>query len=364
MTIPSLASTEEAAAPALSVPTTLPAASRQLLHAGRRTVFVRRAEWKTGTRMAADELSAWLRRRRVRESVLLTMLSEHRYLTTEQIRSVFFPSLRAAQYQLRFLAVELRLVMRWPQLEPVVVTDGPAPTFWGWLRRSSLLLLTERGAAVVAAYRRLDLQSLVRRSFYAAEYCFHVEHDLEANAFWVGLASAARDRPDQGLYHWVGDDAMRRNYQELGVDLAPDGWGRYLTADREVLFALEWDRGTEAPQRLARKAQGYVSHRAGRVGESNHVLVVLPSPTREDSIRDALARVMSAGRSVRFWTTHAALIHELGPLGEIWKEASSEHESRIDLPAMPGRPRTARRVEDCIGKPTWWERRPGGGGGA
>jgi len=362
--IRSPASTEKAAAPNLSHPTTLTEAGRLLVHPGRRTVFVRRAEWKTGTRMAAGELSAWLRRRRARESVLLTMLSEHRYLTTEQIRIVFFPSLRAAQYQLRLLAVELRVVMRWPQLEPVVMTDGPAPTFWGWRRRSSLFLLTERGAAVVAAYRRLDLQSLVRRSYYAAEYCFHVEHDLEANGFWVGLAAAARDLPDEGLYHWVGDDAMRRNYQELGVDLAPDGWGRYLTADREVLFSLEWDRGTEPPQRLARKAHSYISHRAGRIGDCNHVLIVLPSPTREGSIRDALARVLPAGRSVRFWTTQAALIHQLGPLGDIWKEAGSQRELRIDLPAMPGRPRTARRVEDCIGKPSWWERRPGGGGGA
>jgi hypothetical protein len=35
--------------------------------------------------MSAEELATWLLRRRVRELVMLTMLSEHRYLTTEQI---------------------------------------------------------------------------------------------------------------------------------------------------------------------------------------------------------------------------------------------------------------------------------------
>jgi hypothetical protein len=309
--------------------------------------------------MAAGEHSAWLRRRRIRELVLLTTLSEHRYLTTEQLRALFFTSLRAAQLHLRWLAVEMRMIMRWPQLEPVVSEPGPAQTFWGWRRRSSLFLLTERGAAVVAAYRRLDPQALVRRSYYAAEYCHHLEHDLETNGFWVGLAAAARDLPDQGLYHWVGDDAMRRNFQERGADLAPDGWGRYLMPAGEVLFALEWDRGTEPPQRLQRKALAYLEH-----ADATNVLIVVPGATREESIRGAIQRSLPDRRSLRIWTTNAGLLHERGPLGQLWHEVAGRSHDRVPLTAMPAQRRSARSVEDCIGKPLWWERRPGGSEGA
>jgi hypothetical protein len=350
----------EAGPPAEAAIASLGPGGRLIVQPGVRTVFVREAEWKTGSRMPAAELASWLLRRRVRELVLLTMLSEHRYLTTEQLRALFFPSLRSAQLHLRRLAQELRLVMRWPQLEPVVANPGPAPSFWGWRRCSSLFLLTERGAAVVAAYRKLEPQSVVRRSWYAAEYCYHLEHDLETNGFWVSLAASARELPDQGLYHWVGDDSMRRNYQERGVDLAPDGWGRYLTAAGEVLFSLEWDRGTEAPQRLSRKAQAYLAQPEG----AGNVLVVVPGATREASIREAIGRGLPAGRSLRFWTTQAGLLRDRGPLGPVWLEVGGRGTDRLQLAALPARARSSRRVEDCIGKPTWWERRPGGGEGA
>src|SRR5215472_4169103 len=196
--------------------------------------------------------------------------------------------------------------MRWPQYEPVVAEPGPAPTFWGLRRRTSVFLLTDLGAALVAAYRKLDSKAVVRRSFYTAERERTLDHTLETNGFWVRLAAATRDLPGQGLYHWVGDDAMRRNHQERGVDLAPDGWGRYLVVGGEVRFSLEWDRGTEPPQRLSRKALAYLAQSGGSRGAS--VLVVVPGQTREASVRTAIARVLPGRPSVRFWTTHAGLL--------------------------------------------------------
>jgi len=37
-----------------------------------------------------------------------------------------------------------------------------------------------------------------------------------------------------------------------------------------------------------------------------------------------------------------------------------EQDDRRSLTELPGRPRGALQVEDCLGKPGWWERRPGG----
>ena len=39
-------------------------------------------------------------------------------------------------------------------------------------------------------------------------------------------------------------------------------------------------------------------------------------------------------------------------------------DGRIRLVELPARPGAGLRVEDCVGKPGWWERRPGGGEGA
>jgi hypothetical protein len=301
----------------------------------------------------------------VRELVLLTVLSEHRYLTTAQLKALFWPTahLRSAQLHLRHMAQDLRLIMRWPQLEPVP-KEQPASRLWGLRRHSSVWLLTELGAAVVASYRKLDQSALVRRSFYAAEHTYHMEHALGLNGFWVSLAAAAAELPDEGLCNWAGDDAMRGMAELEEAEFRPDGWGRYLTADREITFSLEWDSGTEPARRLAGQARAYLKYHAGRSRpETTHVLMVLPGPTREDSISERVRRALPARPSVRFWTTHAALLRDQGPLGQVWREVAAGAE-RIRLPELPGRPRTARRVEDCIAKPTWWERRPGGGGGA
>jgi hypothetical protein len=156
---------------------------------------------------------------------------------------------------------------------------------------------------------------------------------------------------------------MRRNYRELGMDVAPDGWGRYLTPDKEVVFAVEWDRGTEGAQRWTRKIGIYAREQAEPARAARTVLVVVPSPTRERSVRDAVARDLLPAGAVRVWTTHTALLAEQGSLADVWLELGRAEGERRRLTDLPGRERTTRRFEDCIGKPTWWERRPGAGEG-
>src|SRR5881398_1739836 len=84
-----------------------------------------------------------------------------------------------------------------------------------------------------------------RGSEHARTRAYHVTHDLEANAFFVALARASAPLLDQGLYHWVGERGCWRAYQEAHeLGPIPDGWGRYLLPEGEIIFFLEWDRGT------------------------------------------------------------------------------------------------------------------------
>src|SRR5437899_715044 len=307
-------------------------------------------------RIPAEEMSTLLRSLRTRDVCLLNMLGQHHYLTTDLLQSLFFPSLRYTRMRLRWLTESRRLLMRWRQLEP---------RNQGWRRRYSLFLLAERGAVVLARITRADVRSLVKRSWHAAEYGLQVGHDLDVNAFFVGLASRSRDLADQGLYHWVGQDSLRREYQDEGADLAPDGWGRYLTPDGEVLFHLEWDLGTESYRRLVAKAQTYVNYADVRPGgDLNHVLFVCTGPVREHTVRAAIVHASSPRRaSIPFATTHLDLLQERGHLGAIWL-GHNDKGQRLRLPELPAIPNTGRLVSDSIGKPGWWERRPGAGEGA
>jgi hypothetical protein len=333
------------------------AASARLVLPTHRTIMVRESEWHSGTgmRIPRDEMTALLRRLRTRDVCLLLMLGQHHYLTTDLLQSLFFPSLRYTRMRLRWLTESRRLLVRYRQQEP---------RNQGWRRRFSLFLLSERGAVVLARATKADARPVVKRSWYAAEYVLQLGHDLEVNAFFTGLATRSRDLDDQGLYHWVGQDSLRREYQEEGVDLAPDGWGRYLTPHGEVLFNLEWDLGTESFKRLVAKVEAYADYAASRPGgDLNHILFVGTGRVREQTIRAAIARAASPGVAMPFATTHLDLLQERGHLGAIWlgQDAAA---SRLSLPELPAAHRTGRLVDDCVGKPGWWERRPGAGEGA
>lgn len=277
---------------------------------------------------------------------MLEMLAQHRYLTTEQVASLFFPSLRTAQRRLKLMR-RLGFVMRWRQIEP------------NWRKLSSLFLLTETGAGYVAAERGEQPDALVRRSWNAAERTWSLLHELEVNAFFVDLAELSRDMAGFGLYHWLSEDRMRSNVMQRDNrrPIAPDGWGRFLCPDREVLFHLEMDRGTEDARHLADKVAGYV-HFYGS-GSPEHVLFVAPTQQAEARIHQAIRRVPS-GSTVRFWTTTRSLLDREGALAQVWTRG----EDRVALSDFDGLPRGAREAVRSIGKPDWWLHRLGAGEGA
>jgi hypothetical protein len=272
----------------------------------------------------------------------LTCLGQHHYLTTAHLQTLLASNARPTQKRMRRLE-EWGLVTRWHQMEPREIG--------GWRRHPDIFLLTAQGAHVLARYRRIEPRPLIRRAFSAFHYAYHLEHALGVNGFFASLAGASQQLADQGLYHWLGDDGIRRAFTDQDPELSPDGYGRYLAEDAEIGFHLEWDAGTEPPQRLRAKARAALGAARG------HVLWVAPWPAREQTIRSALERE-SSGRVAGFHTTHAGLLRDLGPLGPVWR--SLEQSDRRRLTTLPGRTRSALQVEDCLGKPGWWERRPGG----
>ena len=161
----------------------------------------------------------------------------------------------------------------------------------------------------------------------------------------------------------MGEESCRQIYGQRGDRITPDGWGRYLTTTGEIAFFLEWDRATESTERIRQKAISYRRHFSTQANAGvNHVLFVAPGPAREGAIAFALEEEL-AEDGPTFWTSSVELLESVGVLGAAWQRVGGPP-SRVALPELPAWPRSARRVEDCIGKPTWWERRRGGGEGA
>jgi len=287
-----------------------------------------------------------------RDVAILLALDAYRYLDRSQIQSLFFTGPRSCQYRLRWL-VRHGLVRTWR----VVMRPGR-------ICRASIFLVSRRGAAALAEWLDVEAGPFVRRAEHALERRFHLVHQLEANKFFIDLAAATRDLEDIGLYHWVGEHGVEGAYAE-GDERAPipDGWGRLLTPDCEVLIHLEWDRGTEQPRRLRAKLATYAGYFNDRPGAgANQVLFVAPTQERERQILGLLTDYLDRDREqCRFWTTTTALIATSGALGAVWAASGSR---RVGLKEMAGLPRSERATEACVGKPGWWLRRPGGGAGA
>jgi hypothetical protein len=310
-----------------------------------------------------------------RDEAILSTLRSYRYLNLRQLERLFFPSSRSAQIRLKDLK-DHGLLHRWKVIEPPGIT-----------RRPSVFLLTARGARVLAAARGGDPRPLVRQTLLVQRHCLNVVHDLEANGFFIALAIASRSRADQGLYHWVGEAEARIHYREGGRSKrtaaapASDGWGRYLTAFGEIVFDLEWDRGTESLRRLEDKIRSYIAYFKDRQGaELRHVLFVVPGLAREEALLKRIEEEspMFALSCCRFWVTNRPYLLARGALGHIWLYAKPKKEpaaggqsgwrapaaaQRLSLLELSAGTSRLRDVRGCIGKPGWWTLRPGGADG-
>ncbi len=304
-----------------------------------------------------------------RDLLILQSLHDYRYLNTLQVKELFFPSLRSCQMRLHHLK-DLGLIYRWKVIE----TPGVR-------RRHSLLLISARGARVLADWHGDDPRDYVERSHDARDHCWHATHDLEANQFFVSMTTQSRERKDEGLLIWYGEEHVRAERRATAREYkspvpTPDGCGVYLAAGGRILFDLEWDRATESLARLRQKVGSYVGHfEHYRDAELHHVLFVVPTDDREDKLQHTIWRErprFGHDSCCSFWTTTAYRLRDWGPMGAIWlpveiRATEAPPDQVIKLrrrtplnqlaPILPHE----RAIADCIGKPSWWERRPGGG---
>jgi hypothetical protein len=207
-----------------------------------------------------------------RDRFLCRLLLDHQVLTTTQIRSVAFQSLRRAQLRLAQLH-QLRIVDRFRPL----TSPGSAPGHW---------VLDSLGAIVVAAERGVEVSELAWRRDKSVALTTNAQlaHLVGVNGFFCGLLAAARRQPGSDLMLWW---SARRCAGAWGDIVRPDGYAVWVEGDRRVAFLLEYDNGTETLARLAAKLDRY--HQLfTATGRQLPVLFAFPGPGRETEARRVL----------------------------------------------------------------------------
>jgi Replication-relaxation len=260
---------------------------------------------------AAERLAAIAGRVTDRDRRLCRLLAEHRVLTIHHLTQLAFTDHNTAQGRLTILH-RLGLVDRFrPHRSP-----GSAPYHY---------VLGPLGAALLAAANELDpaASGYRRDRVLALAHSPRLAHLVGVNSFFCALANDAHHQQGVELERWWSEQACAAHWGRL---VRPDGYGRWRKQQRRIDFFLEYDRGSEAPQRLAGKLTGYLQL-AEASGITTPVLLWLPTPARETTIRHALA-----GTSLQVATATPNPHHS--PAGPLWQPLSTSGPRRrlIDLP--------------------------------
>ena len=245
----------------------------------------------TSSRTRPDPLRD-LRHLTPRDRMLLSWLAEHQVLTTGQISTALFPSLRAAQKRLTLL-YRIGAVARFEWARTVDDIGFGLRYTLGPL--GDLVYPSARGRRSLLAWR----SELARNP--------KLNHLLGVNGFFTSLHGRARTHPGEQLARWWGELHATGVYALAGIH--PDGHGIWQADGRTVGFFLEHDRGTENLSVVLAKLPGY--QRLAVAGPRYPVLLHVPDLDREASLHRALA-------DLRPTIPVATAVHGRHPAGPIW----------------------------------------------
>lgn len=249
-----------------------------------------------------------LRHLTTRDRQLLGWLAEHQVLTTGQIATALFPSMRAAQKRLTVLH-RIGAVARFAFARTagdigfgLRYTLGPL---------GDLLYPCGRGRRSLLSWRA----ELARNP--------KLNHLLGVNGFFTDLYGHARTHPGARLARWWGEQQATSVYALAGVH--PDGHGIWHTDGQTVGFFLEHDRGTENPRVVLAKLPAYL--RLAVAGPRYPILLHVPDHGREAILQRALTNPPPA-------VPVATAVHGGDPAGPIWALAGGAG-PRLRLHQLP-----------------------------
>jgi hypothetical protein len=254
-----------------------------------------------------------------RDEEIVLRVYEHRFLSRDQIAALFFPAAAGARSRILLSSCNARLQRLYQHgyLDRQTLHDGSPQAVYA---------LDRRGAALVAARRSADVESLHWRPKQRRAEQYFLRHTLAINDVWVAFELATR-RGEAALEEWVMDGpalwdrvADRRSPRGY-LPVRPDAYCRLALGGRRAHFFLEVDRATMPNRRVAEKVRAYQRYwRAGRFEDaygaaSFRVLVTAPSTRRRENLRRTAAA--AGARAMFLFAVHGELVGA-GPFAPIW----------------------------------------------
>ena len=229
-----------------------------------------------------------------------------------------------------------------------MVCPGPLPTLHPHRRRTPALRPGPRRRHRLAAEHGLDPTRLGyrRERVNAIAHSLRLAHTVGVNDWFATLiattitssataenTSRPRGAPQARLEAWWSETRCARHFGDL---TRPDAYARYIApAGRPAGFEffLEYDTGTEALPRLARKLPGYAAL-AAATAITTPLLVWLPTARREAAARAVLHHAVAAldnPHTVAVATAAADLAPAADPACPVWLPLSVPASDRVGL---------------------------------
>jgi hypothetical protein len=280
-----------------------------------------------------------------RDHPILLILLEHKLLSTDQIKALYFICLRRCQHRMRELR-ELGFIASFTPRRGF--GEGRPPACW-LLTKSGLSACAEHNGACPS-----DLPWIPDESYCASQ---NLAHRLGVNAFFCALIDASRAHEDHCVVTWRPEHWVRTRAAEV----KPNGFGRYLHPGGACEYYLEYDRGTEAFGALSRKLEGYLRLAAGWTEEQDltgfpSLLIIVPEGVREgevgSALRHTIGRIHARGSLATSFPLYVASedrLVELGVLARVWRHLPTDGD-RLSLVDLPTQPRDLYRSSRCLGR--------------
>jgi hypothetical protein len=260
-----------------------------------------------------------------RDRELITLLADHRALTTEQIARLFYDHANTARKR-------LALLTRRGVLARFRTCVRPGSQSWRYT-------LGALGAMIHAAAHGDTLPTAAKTHEKVLKLAQNprLNHLLGVNEFFVSLKSHAHNNRECDLAEWWNEQTITEACARI---VRPDGYGKWVENGRTTGFFLEYDTGTEKLETVLGKFDGYRELASADV--AHPILFLLPGVTRQNNFhRMASTNPAKLGGL----TVASAALDDLattGPADAVWLLAGTRTRYRlIDLPQPAARRRAA-----------------------
>lgn len=253
-----------------------------------------------------------------RDREILVTVYGHRFLSSEQIRDMFFGCTTRSNARMRKLWENEYLDRHY--LLPLAF-HGSSQTIYS---------LGPRGVDMVTESLGVDRAEVKRNRDKDCQLNpFFIEHILSINDFRISFQGAVERHHELQFERWINERDIQdeykvhRNGKVIKHRIRPDGYGRYWYKEKLYSCFLELDRSTETDGKFEGKVRSYMDYRrSGRYRQTFgvrffRVLVVGITARRLSNLK----RITEGTADGLFWFATLGEIREGKMFDAIWTRA-------------------------------------------